>query len=87
MMKLISQQREVNQDEEIERWLTIDTLVAIRLALKADDTQIFNYLVKLIESDKDTPPQSIYQNILDSIVTELMKNGFVDLVDRSADEI
>jgi hypothetical protein len=62
--------------------------VAIRLALKADDTQIFNYLVKLIESDKeDTPPQSIYQNILDSIVTELMKNGFVDLVDRSADEI
>ena len=86
-MKLISQQREVSQDEEIERWLTIDTLVAIRLALKADDTQIFNYLVKLIESDKDTPPQSIYQNILDSIVTELMKNGFVDLVDRSADEI
>jgi len=61
--------------------------VAIRLALKADDTQIFNYLVKLIESDKDTPPQSIYQNILDSIVTELMKNGFVDLQDRSADEI
>lgn len=61
--------------------------MAIRLALKADDTQIFNYLVKLIESDKDTPPQSIYQNILDSIVTELMKNGFVDLVDRSADEI
>jgi len=87
MMKLISQQREVSQDEEIERWLTIDTLVAIRLALKADDTQIFNYLVKLIESDKDTPPQSIYQNILDSIVTELMKNGFVDLQDRSADEI
>ena len=86
-MKLISQQREVSQDEEIERWLTIDTLVAIRLALKADDTQIFNYLVKLIESDKDTPPQSIYQNILDSIVTELMKNGYVDLVDRSADEI
>ena len=86
-MKLISQQREVSQDEEIERWLTIDTLVAIRLALKADDTQIFNYLVKLIESDKDTPPQSIYQNILDSIVTELMKNGFVDLQDRSADEI
>ena len=61
--------------------------MAIRLALKADDTQIFNYLVKLIESDKDTPTQSIYQNILDSIVTELMKNGFVDLVDRSADEI
>ena len=61
--------------------------MAIRLALKADDTQIFNYLVKLIESDKDTPPQSIYQNILDSIVTELMKNGFVDLQDRSADEI
>ena len=87
MISLIKQSIEVGQEDQIEKWLLIDTLVAIRLSLKANDTQLYNYLVKFIDDEKDTAATSIYQNILDQIVSELMENGFIDLVDKSQEEI
>ena len=61
-------------------------MVAVRLALKADDTQIFNYLVKLIDEDKDTS-QSIYQYLLDSIVSLLIQYDLIELKDKAAEDI
>ena len=87
MTSLIKQSIEVGQEDQIQRWLLIDTLVAIRLSLKANDTQLYNYLVKLIDEEKDTAATSIYQNILDQIVSELVENGFVDLAGKSQEEI
>ena len=87
MTSLIKQSIEVGQEDQIQRWLLIDTLVAIRLSLKANDTQLDNYLVKLIDDEKDTAATSIYQKILDQIVSELIENGFIDMVGKSQEEI